>query len=47
MQPSEADRRTHEQLAEAGRILGLRVLDSIIVSRKAYFSFQEAGLIKE
>ena len=45
LQPSEADRRTHEQLTEAGKILGLRVLDHVIVTRKGYFSFQEAGLI--
>ncbi len=45
IQPSEADRRTHEQLTEAAKILGLRVLDNIILARKGYFSFQEAGLI--
>lgn len=44
-QPSEADRRTHEQLTEAARILGLRVLDHIIVTRKSYWSFQEKGLV--
>lgn len=44
--PSEADRRTHEQLTEAARILGLRVLDHVIVTKKGYFSFQEAGLIR-
>ncbi len=44
-QPSEADLRMHDQLTEAGRILGLRVLDHVIVARKAYYSFQEAGLI--
>jgi DNA repair protein RadC len=46
VQPSDADLRTHEQLTEAGKILGLRVLDHIIVSRKGSFSFQEAGLIR-
>jgi len=46
LQPSEADRRTHEQLTEAARILGLRVLDNVIVTKKGYFSFQEAGLIR-
>jgi len=46
LQPSDADRRTHEQLTDAARILGLRVLDHIIVTKKGYFSFQEAGLIK-
>ncbi|MBU4198617.1 MAG: DNA repair protein RadC [Verrucomicrobia bacterium] len=46
LQPSEADRRTHEQLTEAAKILGLRVLDHVIVTKKGYFSFQEAGLIR-
>ena len=46
LQPSEADLRMHDQLTEAGKILGLRVLDHVIVTRKGYFSFQEAGLIK-
>jgi DNA repair protein RadC len=43
--PSEADVHVHEQLTEAGKILGLRILDHVIVTRKGYFSFQEAGLI--
>jgi DNA repair protein RadC len=46
LQPSEADLRMHEQLTEAGKILGLRVLDHVIVTRKGYYSFQESGLIK-
>ena len=46
LQPSEADRRTHDQLTEAARILGLRIVDNIILTKKGYFSFQEAGLIK-
>jgi len=46
LQPSEADLRMHDQLTEAGKILGLRVLDHVIMTRKGYFSFQEAGLIK-
>lgn len=33
-------------LAKAAQILGLRVLDHVIVSRKGYYSFQEAGLIR-
>ncbi|MFA7160770.1 MAG: JAB domain-containing protein, partial [Kiritimatiellia bacterium] len=43
----EADKRTHELLTEAGRILGLRILDHIIVTRKGHFSFLESGLIKD
>ena len=46
LEPSDADLRMHEQLTEAGKILGLRVLDHVIVTRKGYFSFQEAGLIR-
>jgi DNA repair protein RadC len=45
-QPSEADRRIHEQLTDAARILGIRILDHVIVSKKGHFSFQEVGLIK-
>ena len=43
--PSETDAKTHRQLTEAGTILGLKILDHIIVTKKGYFSFQEAGLI--
>jgi DNA repair protein RadC len=46
LQPSEAILRTHEQLTEAAKILGLRVLDHVIVTRKGYYSFQETGLIR-
>jgi DNA repair protein RadC len=35
----------HNQLTDAGKILGLRVLDHIIVNKKNYYSFQEPGLI--
>jgi len=45
LQPSEADRRIHEQLTDAAKILGIRVLEHVIVSKKGYYSFQEAGLI--
>ena len=45
LKPSNSDLKTHEQLTEAGKILGLRVLDHIIVSKTGYYSFQEAGLI--
>ena len=46
VQPSQSDLQLQEQLSEAGKILGIRVLDHVIVSRKGYYSFQEAGLIK-
>jgi len=46
LQPSQSDLQLQEQLTEAGKILGIRVLDHVIVSRKGYYSFQETGLIK-
>lgn len=44
-QPSDSDRRAHDQLTEAAKILGLRVLDHVIVTKKAHFSFQESRMI--
>ena len=45
LKPSNSDLKIHEQLVEAGKILGIKVLDHIIISKKGYFSFQEEGLI--
>ncbi len=45
LKPSDADLKMHEQLVQAAKILGIRVLDQIIVTRKGYYSFQEAGLL--
>jgi DNA repair protein RadC len=45
LQPSEADMKTQDQLVQAAKILGIRVLDHVIVGKKGYFSFQEAGLM--
>jgi DNA repair protein RadC len=47
VQPSQADLQLQDQLTEAGKILGIRVLDHVIVSRKGYYSFQEARLIRD
>ncbi len=46
LDPSEQDRLTHRQLTDAGKILGIRVLDHLIVSKRGYFSFQEGGLME-
>ena len=45
-QPSEADLRTYEQLTEAAKILGIRVLDNVIVTRRGHYSFRDAGLVR-
>jgi DNA repair protein RadC len=46
LKPSDADMKIHEQLTQAAKILGIRVLDQIIVTRKGHYSFQEAGLLE-
>jgi len=45
LKPSNSDLKIHEQLTEAGKILGINVLDQIIISKKGYYSFQDEGLI--
>jgi DNA repair protein RadC len=44
-QPSEDDLNITKRLTEAGKILGINVVDHIIVSRTNYFSFKDKGLI--
>jgi DNA repair protein RadC len=46
LSPSEADLKIHRQLTEAGQILGIRVLDHVIVTRKGFYSFRESGILK-
>ena len=50
--PSPADRAVTRQLAEAGRVVGVELLDHVVIGRpesdpagKGWFSFGEAGLI--
>jgi DNA repair protein RadC len=43
VEPSEADVNITRQLREAGRIVGIELLDHIIFNRTDYFSFLEAG----
>jgi len=45
LNPSDADLKIHEQLVQAAKILGIRVLDQVIVTKKGYCSFQELGLL--
>lgn len=47
LKPSNSDLKIHEQLTEAGKILGIRIIDHLIVTRKGYYSFQESGLIAQ
>jgi DNA repair protein RadC len=45
LNPSRSDLQIQEQLAQAGKILGINIIDHIIISKKGYYSFQENGLI--
>jgi DNA repair protein RadC len=44
-EPSEDDITITKRLIEAGKILGVEVIDHIIISKNGFFSFKERGLI--
>ena len=43
--PSSQDIKTTERLVEAGKILGIPVMDHIIITLEGYYSFKENGHI--
>jgi DNA repair protein RadC len=43
--PSEDDLEITKRLVEAGKILGIEIIDHIIVSKDSFFSFKNKGLI--
>ncbi len=43
--PSEEDLHISRRLVEAGKIMGIEVIDHVIVSKTNYFSFKEKGLM--
>ncbi|MFH0977531.1 MAG: DNA repair protein RadC [Spirochaetota bacterium] len=43
--PSKSDLQIQDQLVQAGRILGINIIDHVIISKRGYYSFQENGLI--
>ena len=43
--PSAEDREFTQLMTKAGTVLGIRVLDHMVVARRAYFSFAEANLL--
>lgn len=44
--PSEDDKGLTIRLCEAGKILGIRIVDHIVIGDKRYVSFREEGLIQ-
>lgn len=45
--PSREDHECTRRLCRAGRILGIRVLDHVVIGHDDYFSFADAGLMGE
>lgn len=43
--PSPEDREVTENLVNAGRILGIKILDHLIVTDRRYFSFRQHGFL--
>lgn len=43
--PSREDRECTQRLCHAGRILGIRVLDHVVLGHDDYFSFADGGLL--
>jgi len=44
-EPSEDDLEINKRLVEAGKILGIEIIDHIIVTKNGFFSFKDKGLI--
>lgn len=44
-EPSEDDLKINKRLFEAGKILGIEVVDHIIVTKSSYFSFKDRNLL--
>lgn len=44
-EPSEDDVELNKRLAEAGKILGIEVIDHIVIGKNGYLSFKEKGLL--
>lgn len=45
--PSREDRECTQRLAHAGKLLGIRVLDHVILGHEDYFSFADAALLDD
>ncbi len=45
LKPSDADKKLTQKLRTAGESLDIKVLDHLIVTEKAYFSFADEGLL--
>ena len=47
LDPSASDKNTTDRLIKAGEIVDIKVVDHFIINEKGFFSFAEAGLMKQ
>ena len=45
IQPSREDIAVTKKLVEAGKIIGIRIMDHVIIGKNTYYSFQAGGLL--
>lgn len=45
LKPSQVDKEMTDRLAAAGKLLDIRVLDHLIITREAYYSFADEGFL--
>ena len=45
LKPSQEDLRITKQIADAGKILNIQLLDHLIISQNAYFSFADENIL--
>ncbi len=45
LKPSSEDRQITNRLVEIGKLVGIKILDHVIISKKGYYSFNENGLL--
>ena len=45
VEPSSEDREATRRLSQAGKLLGIPLLDHVILSTEGYYSFRERGLM--
>lgn len=43
LKPSREDREATQRLVNAGKLMGIEVLDHLIIGRKGFYSFRESG----
>lgn len=45
LKPSDADKKLTNKINEVGRLLNIKILDHLIISRQGYYSFADEGLL--